>query len=106
MKTKHFLLTIILLLSVSCVAFADRQLERAEILQIFEKLTVQPRKTWIPGGTIEATHEEYRAPKTTNLNEINNQINKEIQEYQSNPNKRELTEDFQKIIKKSIYISS
>ena len=97
MKTKHFLLTIVLSLSVSCVAFADRQLDRTEILQIFEKLTSQPRKTWIPAGTIEATHEEYRAPETTNLNEINNQINKEIQDYQSNPNKRELTEDFQKM---------
>ncbi len=97
MKTKHFVLTIVLSLSVSCVAFADRQLERAEILQIFEKLTSQPRKTWIPTGTIEARHEEYRAPKTTNFSEINNQINKEIQEYQSNPNKRELTEDFQKM---------
>jgi len=97
MKTKHFVLTIVLSLSVSCVAFADRQLDRAEILQIFEKLTSQPRKTWIPAGTIEARHEEYRVPTTTNLNEINNQINKEIQEYQSNPNKRELTEDFQKM---------
>jgi len=97
MKTKHFLLTIVLSLSVSCVTFADRQLERAEILQIFEELTVQPRKTWIPAGTIEARHEEYIAPKTTNLNEINNRINEEIQEYQSNPNKRELTEDLQKM---------
>ncbi len=75
MKAKHFVLAIILLLSVSCVTFADRQLDRAEILQIFEKLTSQPKKTWIPAGTIEATHEEYRAPKTTELNEINNRIN-------------------------------
>jgi len=97
MKAKHFVLTIVLSLSVSCVAFADRQLDRAEILQIFEKLTSQPRKTWIPTGTIEATHEEYRAPKTTNLNEINNRINEKIQEYQSNPNKRELAEDLQKM---------
>ena len=97
MKTKHFVLAIILLLSVSCVTFADRQLDRAEILQIFEKLTSQPRKTWIPAGTIEATHEEYRAPKTTDLNEINNRINEKIQEYQSNTNKRELTENLQKM---------
>jgi len=97
MKTKHFVLAIILLLSVSCAAFADRQLDRAEILQILGKLTSQPRKTWIPAGTIEATHEEYRAPKTTNLNEINNRINEEIQEYQSNQNKRELTENLQKM---------
>jgi len=97
MKTKHFLLTIVLSLSVSCVAFADRQLDSAEILQIFGELTSQPRKTWIPAGTIEATHEEYRAPKTTDSDEINNRINEKIQEYQSNQNKRELTENLQKM---------
>jgi len=97
MKTKHFVLAIILLLTVGCVAFADRQLDRAEILQIFEKQTSQPGKTWMLTGVIEATHEEYRAPKTTDLTEVNNQINKEIQEYQSNPDKRELTESLQKM---------
>ena len=97
MKTKHFVLAIIPLLAVSCVAFADRQLDRAEILQIFEKQTSQPRKTWILTGVIEATHEEYRAPKTTDLNEVNNQINKEIREYQSSLDKRELTEILQKM---------
>jgi hypothetical protein len=97
MKARNFVLASVLSLSVSCVAFADRQLGRAEILQIFEKLTSQPRKTWISAGTIEATHEEYRAPKTTNLSEINNRINEEIQEYQSSQNKRELTVNLQKM---------
>ena len=97
MNTKRIILAVAVLLSVSCVALADRPLERAEILQIFEELTSQPRNTWIPAGTIEATHEEYRAPKTTDPNEINEQINKKIQEYQANPNKRELTESLQKM---------
>ncbi len=97
MKTKHFVLTIVLSLSVSCVAFADRQLDRSEILQIFGKLTSQPRNTWMPAGTIEARHEEYRAPKTTDLNEINNRIDEKIKEYQSNQNKRKLTENLQKM---------
>lgn len=39
--------------------FADRQLERSEILQTFQVLTAQPRKTWISAGTIKATHLEY-----------------------------------------------
>jgi hypothetical protein len=82
---------------INCVAFADRPLDRTEILQIFQKLTSQSRKTWIPAGTIEATHEEYRAAKTTDSDEINAQINQEIQEYRDNPNKRELTEDMQKM---------
>ena len=97
MKTKQILLAAVFLLAVSCSAFADRQLERAEILQIFQQLTSQPKKTWMPAGTIEAAHEEYRAPKITDVNEINNQIGVKTAEYQSNPDKRELTENLQKM---------
>ncbi len=97
MKTRHFIVAIIFLLSAGSVAFADRTLERAEILQIFQQLTSQPRKTWIPAGTIRATHEEYRAPKTTDPNDINSRITEKIAEYQNNPQKRELTGDLQKM---------
>ena len=97
MKAKNLALAGFFLLSINYVAFADRTLERAEILQIFEELTSQPRKTWIPTGTIEATHEEYRTPKITDLNEINSRIKEKIAEYQNNPNKQELTKDLQKM---------
>ncbi len=97
MKTKNILLTVLFLLSVSCAAFADRELDRTEILEIFQQLTSQPRKTWISAGTIEATREEYKAPKTTDRNEINNRIGEKIQAYQSNPDKPELTENHQKM---------
>jgi len=97
MNLKCFVSAIVFLSSVSSVVSADRQLDKAEILQIFERLTSQPRKTWLPAGTIEATHEEYRAPKVTDPNEIENQIKKQVQEYQSNPNKPELTETHQKM---------
>jgi hypothetical protein len=97
MKTKDIILPVLLLLSLCGVAFADRQLERTEILQIFQKLTSQPKKTWISAGTIEARHEEHRAPKTMDADVVNGQINKEIQRYQSNPNKRELTQELQKM---------
>ncbi len=97
MKTKHYVLTILCLFSISGVAFGDRQLERAEILQILQKLTSQPRKTWIAAGTIQATHEEHRAPKITNESEISTQITTAIQEYQNKSNKRELTEELQKM---------
>lgn len=97
MKTRYFILIGVFLLFVSCPAFADRPLDRAEILQIFQQLTSQPKKTWISAGTIKATHEEYRAPKTTDTNEINNRIKEEIADYQKNSNKRELTEDIQKM---------
>ncbi|MDD5326867.1 MAG: cysteine peptidase family C39 domain-containing protein [Phycisphaerae bacterium] len=97
MKTKTFTSIMVFLSFISGVAFADRSMERGEILQIFQKLTNQPRKTWIPAGTIEATHEEYRAPKMMDANMVNSQIRKAVQLYQRNPNKRELAEELQKM---------
>jgi len=97
MNLKCFVSAMVFLSSVGSVVFADRPLERAEILQIFQKLTSQPRKTWVPAGTIEATHEEYMALKTTDPNEIERQIKERVQEYQNNPNKPELTENLQKL---------
>jgi hypothetical protein len=60
MKMKNVAFTVILLFLAQNYAHADRLLDRAEILQIFEILTRQPRKTWISGGTIEAKHHEYK----------------------------------------------
>ncbi len=95
MNTKHFLTAILLSLTINCISFADRPLDRGEILQIFEKLTSQPRDTWISAGTIEAKHEEYRAPKTSGIADIDFKIAEQIKEYQSNPNKRELIQGLQ-----------
>jgi hypothetical protein len=97
MKTRCALAAIVALLSIDSAVFADRELARTEILEIFQQLTGRPRTTWIPEGTIEATHEEYRAPTTTDPSEIRAEISRRIQEYQSNPNKRELTEHLRKM---------
>jgi len=97
MNTRHFVVSILIVCSLSCVALADRLLDRAEILQIFEKLTAQPRKTWIPAGRIEATHKEYIAPKIQDAYEIDRQIKEKVREYQDNQDKRELTEALQKM---------
>ncbi|UCG59831.1 MAG: hypothetical protein JSU70_09980 [Phycisphaerales bacterium] len=97
MKTRSISFAVAFLLSVNCVAVADRELERKEILPIFRQLTSHPKKTWIPEGTIEAAHEEYRAPTETDPSEIRAEISTRIQEYRSNPNKPELTEHLQKM---------
>lgn len=60
MKIRYSILAVIIA-SIACSsALADRELERAEILQIFQTLTAQPRDTWISAGTIEATHHEFK----------------------------------------------
>jgi hypothetical protein len=97
MNTRIFSGIIVIVLLGSGIAVADRPLERAELLQIFEQLTAQPRKTWIAAGTIEASHQEYVASTVTDVNEINRQIAAEIQRYRNESNKRELTEELQKM---------
>jgi hypothetical protein len=96
MNTRIFSVIIVIVLLGSGIAVADRPLGRAELLQIFEQLTAQPRKTWIAAGTIEASHQEYVASAVTDVNEINRQIAAEIQRYRNESNKRELTEEQQK----------
>lgn len=91
MKTEKVLLVITLLLIFSCAALADRELERAEILQVLQELTSQPKDAWLPAGVIEATHEEYRAPDTMDTNLINETIVQKIAEYENDQNKPEKT---------------
>ena len=63
MKIWLFSILIILLFLPGTTVLADRQLNRTEILDIFQALTAQPRRTWIAAGTIEAIHLEYKASK-------------------------------------------
>lgn len=90
-------ITLLILAFLTGTVRADRQLPKAEILQIFEILTGQPRKTWISSGTISATHEEYRAPKTTDADEINDRITEEIQAYQAKTDKTQVAAHMQKM---------
>ena len=78
-------------------ALADRNLSREEIAQLFQELTSNPKTTWIPAGTIEATKEEYRASKTTDEQQILNAISESIDDYQNNDQKVERTEQLQKM---------
>ena len=59
MKTGYALWAVTFVLLAQNLSLADRQLDQSEILQIFETLTSQPRNTWIPAGTIKATHLAY-----------------------------------------------
>ena len=97
MKTFHILLTALTFFFAVSAAYADRLLQRDEILQIFQTLTNQPQKTWLPACSIKATHQEYKAVKTADANEIKKRIQERITEYQNNPNKPEMTESMQKM---------
>ena len=97
MKARLLLPMFVLSVSLTAAASGQRTLQSNEILQIFEKLTSQPRKTWIPAGAIEATHHERGEAKTVDPALIRDEINKRIQEYQNSPDKVELTDELQKM---------
>lgn len=87
----------VLSLFLPAMALGQRTLPSDEISLIFQHLTSQPRKTWIPAGTIQAMHHEYVAAKVTDATQIRDEINRRIQEYQNAPDKPELTEELQKM---------
>lgn len=91
-KNTLILMTVFVICSA---ALADRQLERSEILDILTAMTQTPTKSWVTSGSIEAAHEEYRAPRTTDSNEIDLRIAEEVQAYKDNPSKIQLTEKLQ-----------
>lgn len=97
MNARRFLLVVPFLFSLCTAAFADADLSRDEILQICQQLIAQPRKTWLAAGTIVATHDEYKAPKTTDPNQINDRITQTVRQYITNPDKIELTENLRKM---------
>lgn len=90
-------MTILLLCSNCSNTYANRTLDRAEIVQIFETLTSRPKRTWNPSGTIRARHQEYKAATTMDKKEIDEAINDEIQAYLDDPNKLESTEERQQM---------
>ncbi|HUW17924.1 MAG TPA: cysteine peptidase family C39 domain-containing protein [Sedimentisphaerales bacterium] len=61
MRTRVFVSAVLLLFVTNGYALADRPLSRTEIMQIFQTLTGQPRRAWIPSGVIHARHLEYKA---------------------------------------------
>jgi len=95
MKARFVFPVVVLSLSLTAVASGQRTLQSNEILEIFKKLTSQPRKTWIPAGTIEATHREHGEPNITDSTVLRDEIIKRVQEYQNNPEKVELTDELQ-----------
>jgi hypothetical protein len=97
MRTTKMLLAVAAALCLSPAAWGQRTLSSAEIQQILQQVTSRPRNTWLPAGTIQAVHQEHGAPKTTDPTAIRNETDKEVREYQNNPNKKEKTPALQKM---------
>jgi len=63
MKIRNLGLMVILLSGVQGFAFGGEPLNSNDIQLLFQALTDQSRKSWIPSGSIEATHLEYKQSK-------------------------------------------
>jgi hypothetical protein len=72
MKNKIIVALFILISTMTSSLFADRVLERSEIVNIIEHLTNNPQQRWITQGTIEATLQSFNSitNHTTESNEI------------------------------------
>jgi hypothetical protein len=82
MKTTQTMLVAALLLCAAAPVLGQRPLEHTESLEILARLTSAKPETWLAAGTIEATHREYRAPKTTDQAKIDAAIQRATQAYQ------------------------
>lgn len=97
MKASKTIAIAIVLAFLTGTVRADRTLGQSEISQILQDLTSRPMKTWISSGTISASHEQYWAPKTTDADEINNAIDKAIQEHQNDADTSQVSADILKM---------
>jgi len=97
MRTASILCCVATFLCLTPVASSQVVLDKTQTQEILKQLTSQAYTTWVTAGTIEATHQEYGAPKTTDQTVIGSEIDNAIQEYVSNPNKRELTPETQQM---------
>ena len=97
MRTRTIPLAVVASLCLATGALGQGTLSQAEIQKILQDVTSRPRNTWLRAGTIQATHEEFGAAKTTSQATIQSEINKAVQEYNNNPNKKEKTPGLQKM---------
>lgn len=95
---KRIIVLILLIATISNgTSWAERELDRPEILQIIQLLTNQPRKSWIPHGTISAIHHEYGYPKEIDEAKITDAITNEIQAYIDKPDQHIIVESLQQM---------
>jgi len=96
MDLKMKTIIVVFSLFLSNITYADGEMSKTEIDQLFKELTSNPKSTWLKAGTIEATKEEYRAAKVSDERLVSSAISECINEYINNDNKAEVAEYLQK----------
>ena len=98
MKRKKiiYLVSAVIIFSAN-IGFAQRELERQEILDILASLTTQPQTTWLNYGSIEAIHQEYHGPEITDPNVLGQKIAQAQRAYLAKPSLTERTENLRRL---------
>jgi len=73
----------VLTLVLAHISLADRVLDRAEILALFEARTAAGRLTWVESGVIRASHWEYRAAVQPDSQEVEQAVQHAVMEHRS-----------------------
>ena len=97
MKPARVTIAIILILCIAAIASGQDSLEKAEALEILEKLADKAATTWIPAGTIQARHERYRAARVTSSAEVEAAIQGKIRAFETETDKLVKTDELQKL---------
>ncbi len=97
MRLSRVILLMVVLSSMTSIAIGQTALDRAGTSEILDELVARRPTTWLPAGTIEAKHHEYRAPKVIDAAEVDAAIQDEIQAYQNTTSKIERSEELQKL---------
>ncbi len=98
MRVVNSIIILILAVVMGLPAYGQMSLDQAEIGEIVEKLTSMGRQTWIPAGTIEGRHQQYKAARTTNSALVDRSIEEAISEYQNTADKAEESTEFEKMV--------
>jgi peptidase C39-like protein len=96
MKCAYVTLVALVTLCAATVTNGQRTLAKTETLEIIDKLTSQRPTTWLPAGTIEAKHQEFRAARVTDSAQVDAAIQQQVQAYQSSASKILRAEELQK----------
>ncbi|MCF7974155.1 MAG: hypothetical protein K9N55_10095 [Phycisphaerae bacterium] len=89
-KSKTSLLSIIMLV-VTQVATAQSDLSQSEMEALIQKLTENPRETWLTQGSLNAVCVAYRAPALQDEQTLQSIIREKSEGYVSKPNKAQKT---------------
>lgn len=77
----------LVILMLGQIASAERILTESQLESLIQKLTENPRRTWLTQGSLKVVHTYYQAPAVLDEQEILSMIAEKTDDYNNNPEK-------------------